>query len=340
MTEGLPDGGVPAAGLPGPKPRKIRWVVLIGALALGLLGTSVVIAYSVYSKLDLSLQGLQTAYLAEQTAAKRLARKAEDLSRAVEQAQARVKTLEESQKASEDERGKLEARNTKLETAVQGLQTAYTTEQAAARKTAQRAEELSKTLEEAQAQVRILEATQKASAQEKNALEARSSKLETTVQELQTAYAAERAAANKLTQKTEELSKALEEVHARTRPRERTAPGEKLGDLAASNHALGLSYSERGMHDEALKAFQTALRLDPNYAEAHFELARLYLGHFDDKRSAVPHLRRYLQLNPTGKDAERVKGWLLRVEKELDADKERQGWGKMSPGQGLKRIFE
>jgi tetratricopeptide (TPR) repeat protein len=339
MTEALPEG-LPDAGLPEPKPRKFRWMVLIGALALGLVGTGGVLAYSVYSKLDLSLQGLQAAYLAEQTAAKRLARKAEDLSKAVEQAQTRVKTLEEGQKASEDERSKLEARNTKLETAVQGLQTAYTTEQAAARKTAQRAEELSKTLEEAQAQVRILEATQKASAQEKNALEARSAKLETTVQALQTAHAAEQATARKLAEKAEELSKALQEVHARMKSRETTGPGEKASDLAASNYALGMRYSERGMHEEALKAFQTALRFDPNHAESHFELARLYLGHFDDKQSAVPHLRRYLQLNPTGKDSERVKGWLLRVEKELDADKERQGWGKMSPVRGLKRIFE
>lgn len=318
-----------------PKPSKIRVAVLIGAVALGLLGVGGMIAYSTYAELDLTLQGLQTAYTAEQTAAKRLARKAEELSKAVAQAQARVKALEEGQKASEDERGKLEARNTKLETELKGLQTAYPAEQATAKRLAQKAEELLKALEEAQARVRALEASLRASEQQKSAHEARSAKLETTLQALQTAYAAEQATAKKLTQKAEELSKALELAHARMKARE-----ERASDLAVLNHALGTNYSKRGMNEEARNAFQTALKFDPNYAESHFELARLYLGHFDDKRAATPHLRRYLELKPAAADTERVKGWLMRIEKEVEAEKERQGWGKMELKRGLQRIFE
>lgn len=335
----MTDEGMIDEGVTEPKPRRMRVAVLIGALALGLLGGGGVIVYSTYTELDLTLQEFQATYIAEQTAAKRLARKAEEkaeeLSRGVQQTQARVKALEEGQKASADEQGKLEARNTKLETAFQGLQAVYAAEQATAKRLAQKADELSKALEEAQARVRVLEASHKASEQHKSALEARSSKLETTVQGLQTAYAAEQEAAKKLAQKAEELSKALEQVHARMKGQE-----EKPADLAVLNHTLGTSYSKVGMNAEARNAFHMALESDPNHAESHFELARLYLGHFDDKRSAVPHLRRYLQLRPAAKDSERAKGWLLKAEKELDADKERKDYGKMDLKRGFKRILE
>jgi chromosome segregation ATPase len=318
-----------------PNRKKVRPAVLIGAVALGLLGAGGVIAYSTYTQFDLTLQGLQTAYTAEQTAAKRLARKGEALSKAVEQALARVKALEEGLKASEGERGRLEARNTKLETELKGLQTAYAAEQATATRLAQKAEELSKASEEAQARARTLEAGLKASDQQKSALEARSAKLETNVQALQTAQAAEQDTAKKLAQKAEELSRALELAHARMKARE-----EKPADLTVLNYLLGTNYSKRGLNEEARNAFETALKFDPNHAESHFELARLYLGHFDNKQAAAQHLRRYLELKPAAKDIERVKGWLMKVDKELEADKERQDYGKMELKRGLQRIFE
>src|SRR5437899_24298 len=342
MTEGeMPDEGMLDVGMTDerirkPKPRKIRAAVVIGALALGLLGGGGMIAYFTHTNLDLTIQGLETAYTAEQTAAKKLVRRAQELSKTSAQAQARAKALEERQKASEAERGNLEVRNKKLATAYQGLQTANAAEQASTRRLGQTAEELSKALQEAQARVKALEVSQKAVEQQKSELEARSAKLETTVQGLQTAYAAEQDTAKKLTEKAEELSKALEQAQARrVKARE-----EKPADLPGLNYALGMSYSKRGMKEEARNAFQTALKFDPNYAEAHFELARLYLVSFDDNRSATRHFRQYLALKPTAEDAERVKGWLMKTEKELNADKQRQGWGKMGLVGGLRRIFE
>src|SRR5438876_690367 len=158
--------------------------------------------------------------------------------------------------------------------------------------------------------------------------------LDVTVQGLETAYTAEQTTAKKLTQKAEELSQALEQAQARrVKARE-----EKPADLPGLNYALGMSYSKRGMKEEARNAFQTALKFDPNYAEAHFELARLYLVSFDDNRSATRHFRQYLALKPTAEDAERVKGWLMKTEKELNAEKQRQGWGKMGLVGGLRRI--
>jgi tetratricopeptide (TPR) repeat protein len=353
-------------------PMKVRVAVLIGAITLGLLGAGVMIAYFYYSELARKLEELQTGYTAEQTEGARLARRGEELSKAVEQARARVKALEAAQKASEDKRAKLEAKNTRLETAVQGLQAAKAAEQATAGRLTQRAQELTSALEQEKARVRGLEVSQKASEQGKSELAAKSAKLETAMQGLQTAYAAEQATTKKLIQKAEELSKALEEVQARLKTSELKAGEKKTGEvktgeartgevrtgeartgerkavreerpgssLADLHHALGLGYSKAGMNKEALKAFQTALLFDPNHSESHLDLARLYLGHFDDKKSATPHLRQFLMLRPESKDYERVKGWLIRVEKELTVDKERKSYGKMEINKGLHRIFD
>src|SRR3989442_4212129 len=197
MTEGELTGGAltgrePVEGpVREPKARRIRVVVPIGALGVGLLVGVGVIAYSTYADFHLTLQGLQTAYTAEQTAAKRLARRTEELSKALEQAQARVRSLDHAQKASEADRGKLEAKSTRLEMTLQGLQATYVGEMAAARKSTQKEEELTRTLEQAQARIRALEISQKVVEQEKSERESRSAKLETAVQGLQTAYASE-----------------------------------------------------------------------------------------------------------------------------------------------------
>src|SRR5437879_13567406 len=101
IEDGLTQAGLTEGGMIAPKPRKVRWAVLIGAVALGLLVGGGVIAYFTYTKLDLTLRGLQTAYTAEQTTAKRLARKAEELSKTLKQAKDRVKAREESDRETE-----------------------------------------------------------------------------------------------------------------------------------------------------------------------------------------------------------------------------------------------
>jgi tetratricopeptide (TPR) repeat protein len=115
---------------------------------------------------------------------------------------------------------------------------------------------------------------------------------------------------------------------------------EKPGDLASLNYAVGLGYSERGMNEEALKAFKTALWFDRNHAESHLQIARLYLGPLENKGTGLKHLREYLALRPTAENADRVKGWVLRLEKELQIDKDHRSWGKMDVNRGLPRIFD
>ena len=349
-----------------PRQRKITWWVLVGAL--GLLGSGMLIAYSTYTKRATALQEVQTAYATEQAKTKKLTQKADEL----------LKALEESQRASGQEQGQLEAKVTKLATAFQEVQTVYVTEQAKTKKLTQEADELLKVLEQAQTRVKALEESQRASGQEQGQLEAKATKLATAFQEVQTAYATEQAKTKKLTQKADELLKALGQAQTRVKALEEShrASGQGQGqlkakgtkratalqqvqtayvteqaktkkltqemadtlemvsrfgaDIVALYHTIGISYNMLGMNKEALKAFQMAVELDPNHAESHFDLARVYIEYLDDSESAVPHFRRYVQLRPEAKDAERIRGWLMKAEKELQVKQEWRRWGKGS----------
>ena len=95
-------------------------------------------------------------------------------------------------------------------------------------------------------------------------------------------------------------------------------------DLVVLHHALGVSYNRLGMNQEALTEFQAALKINPDHAESHLDLARVYIEYLDDSASAAPHFRKYVRLRPEARDAERIKGWLLTVEKELEMKSERE----------------
>src|SRR5947208_15772226 len=116
MTEGeMPDEGMLDVGMTDesirkPKPRKIRVAVVISALALGLAGGGGMIAYFTHTNLDVTVQGLDTAYTAEQTAAQKPVRRAQEVSNTYAQDHARVKALKQTQKAPEAGRGNLEDR--------------------------------------------------------------------------------------------------------------------------------------------------------------------------------------------------------------------------------------
>lgn len=57
-----------------------------------------------------------------------------------------------------------------------------------------------------------------------------------------------------------------------------------------------------GNYEEAVAAYEKALRRKPQLARAHWELATLYDQQFEDDVSAIYHYRKYLELEP---DAER-----------------------------------
>ncbi len=409
-----------------PKQRQIvRWV-LVGALLL--FGGGLTMAYFIYSDFEKTYQELQTAYTDQQDENNKLAQKSEELFKVVEKTQAQVKSLKKRERATEKERGKLKAKTKKLETNLNKLKPAYIAEQGKTENLTKEADELSKALEEAEARMKDLQESQGITEQVKGKLEDKVLKLNTAMRVLQKAYIAEQAKTKKLTQKSKELSRAVEQAKGRGKlpgqppaqlkaMKQAQGPGKDVNQLAdrlkemeqvraqvdaleesreaseqekgqeksqasseeekgkleanetkleaalenlqkaydaeqakterfteeradmiglvirlrsemvTLHYTIGINYNNLGKNDEALKAFLMALKLNPNHAESHFELARLYMEHLGDKESAVAHFRRYLRLRPEANNAERIKGWLMRTETELRAKKDQKTWG-------------
>ena len=77
---------------------------------------------------------------------------------------------------------------------------------------------------------------------------------------------------------------------------------------ARFRHAVALRQS--GRIDEAIAEYENALRLDETLAEAHYNLAVLYLQERRQPEMATRHFRRFIELDPTSDRASRVLEWL------------------------------
>ena len=80
------------------------------------------------------------------------------------------------------------------------------------------------------------------------------------------------------------------------------------------NNAAGIALSDLGRNDEAIVAFQSALKLNPNDTNSNFNLARALLS-LDRRDEAIAHLERSLVQQPTFPDALSLLGRL-----ELESD--------------------
>jgi tetratricopeptide (TPR) repeat protein len=63
---------------------------------------------------------------------------------------------------------------------------------------------------------------------------------------------------------------------------------------------LGVSYRHKGQFAKAREAYESALALDPNYADAHLNLGVLLDLYLGDNALALVHYERYLALSPAG----------------------------------------
>lgn len=73
-------------------------------------------------------------------------------------------------------------------------------------------------------------------------------------------------------------------------------------------------YAKEGRLGEAEQEYLRALRLDPNDAEVHYNLAILYDDELNKPGRAALHYRKYLKLRPHAPDVDQVKQWLMRIE--------------------------
>lgn len=132
---------------------------------------------------------------------------------------------------------------------------------------------------------------------------------------------------SKLKEKEKELdktNKSLEKRDAQLRLAEK-----KLADFQQKVHKerlsvhynLGVIYDKSGMYLEALKEYEKALAVDPQDPDTHYNLAILYDDHLDDNRVAIRHYQEYLRLRPNAEDAEQVREWVIRAERDLGITK-------------------
>ena len=65
----------------------------------------------------------------------------------------------------------------------------------------------------------------------------------------------------------------------------------------------GQRYFEKGQYQEAAIEFSNAVQIDPNYADAHLQLAETYI-HLQERDRAYQELSRTLELRPDDYRAE------------------------------------
>jgi tetratricopeptide (TPR) repeat protein len=99
--------------------------------------------------------------------------------------------------------------------------------------------------------------------------------------------------------KTDEASQAVEEVA-------------KLDPALAgqSYYNLGAILTNRGKSKEAVEVFKKAIAVDPKNSSSYYQLGIAYFGSPDTIPQAVSSFEKYLELMPTGPDAETAKQFI------------------------------
>lgn len=69
-----------------------------------------------------------------------------------------------------------------------------------------------------------------------------------------------------------------------------------------------------GSYAEAINLYESALDGTPSSADVHYKLALIYDDKMNDPLNALHHFKRFLTLEPSGKRAQEVKGFMKRDE--------------------------
>lgn len=100
----------------------------------------------------------------------------------------------------------------------------------------------------------------------------------------------------------------------RAKAAEATARQLFVREEALGQYNIAVLKSAAGKYREAEKHFLACLKLLPDDADTHYNLGVLYEDRLRAPAKAVKHYRRFLELRPTGRDAEKVAQWLDKLE--------------------------
>ena len=73
-----------------------------------------------------------------------------------------------------------------------------------------------------------------------------------------------------------------------------------------SYYELGHAYLALGRHEEEVQAYKEALRLNPKYAQAHYNLSMAY-DHMKEGGKAIHHMQKALDLYATKRDHRKIR---------------------------------
>jgi type IV pilus assembly protein PilF len=80
-------------------------------------------------------------------------------------------------------------------------------------------------------------------------------------------------------------------------------PSEKEQQNAEIHYDLGINAQQTSDMQTALAEFETALQIDPRFAQAHYALAALLHNAFGKQEDAIRHYKQALELNPSFSEA-------------------------------------
>ncbi len=73
-----------------------------------------------------------------------------------------------------------------------------------------------------------------------------------------------------------------------------------------SYYELGRAYLALGRHEEEVRAYEEALRLNPKYAQAHYNLSMAY-DHLKEGGKAIQHMQKALDLYATKRNHRKIR---------------------------------
>lgn len=84
---------------------------------------------------------------------------------------------------------------------------------------------------------------------------------------------------------------------------------------AEIHNTLGNSYCDKGEFNKAVKEYEEAVVIYPQYIDAYYNLGVTYYHDLKDFQKAAYYFQKFLELESGSVDAQAVKGWLSEIEK-------------------------
>ncbi|MDD5227005.1 MAG: tetratricopeptide repeat protein, partial [Candidatus Omnitrophica bacterium] len=79
---------------------------------------------------------------------------------------------------------------------------------------------------------------------------------------------------------------------------------------------LAVVYEMNGLYKDSEQEYLECLKIDPNDADVHYNLAILYDDRLNDNKKAQEHYYKFLSYRPIGEPGQRVRDWITRAELE------------------------